>query len=139
MFAGLPGTGIGGIFYLLLTLWMPFNELRLTLEGRSSRERWVFIAKRWAMFALVLAMMWVQVEVMRGLMPAGAPSGSTAAAQSAAAAVGVRVDPSTSSGLMLSTAIWAGMVLIAVIAAVHLVRAVRFYREYFKDLAREFA
>ena len=51
MFAGLPGTGIGGIFYLLLTLWMPVHELYLTARGRSSAERWRFIAYRWAVFA----------------------------------------------------------------------------------------
>ena len=38
--AGLPGTGLGGLFYVLLALWMPVAELYATLRGRSSRERW---------------------------------------------------------------------------------------------------
>ena len=38
--AGLPGTGLGGLFYLLLAFWMPFAELPRTLRGRSSRARW---------------------------------------------------------------------------------------------------
>ena len=40
MIAGLPGTGIGGLFYLLSALLMPFLELLATLRGRSSAERW---------------------------------------------------------------------------------------------------
>lgn len=40
MNAGLPGTGIGGLFYVLLALLMPVRELYLTARGRSSRERW---------------------------------------------------------------------------------------------------
>ncbi len=64
MFAGLPGTGIGGIFYLLLTLWMPVNELYLTAKGRSSLQRWRFIAYRWAVFAFVIALLWVQAAVV---------------------------------------------------------------------------
>jgi hypothetical protein len=35
MIAGIPGTGIGGLFYLLITLWMPFRELYLVLRKRS--------------------------------------------------------------------------------------------------------
>ena len=38
--AGLPGTGLGGLFYVLLALWMPVAELRATLRGESSAARW---------------------------------------------------------------------------------------------------
>lgn len=68
MFAGLPGTGIGGIFYLLLTLWMPVNELYLTARGRSSAERWKFIAYRWAVFAFVIGLLWIQAAVVTALI-----------------------------------------------------------------------
>lgn len=40
MKAGLPGVGIGGLFYVLLVAWMPFREVWLTLQGRSSARRW---------------------------------------------------------------------------------------------------
>jgi hypothetical protein len=40
MTAGLPGTGIGGLFYLLLVFWMPCRELYLLCRGRSSPQRW---------------------------------------------------------------------------------------------------
>ena len=40
MTAGLPGTGIGGLYYLLLVLLMPVRELFLFFRGRSSWPRW---------------------------------------------------------------------------------------------------
>lgn len=46
MNAGLPGTGIGGLFYILLALLMPLRELYLTARGRSSRERWRLVLQQ---------------------------------------------------------------------------------------------
>lgn len=40
MTAGLPGTGIGGLYYLLLVLLMPLRELFLFFRGQSSWPRW---------------------------------------------------------------------------------------------------
>lgn len=44
MTAGLPGTGIGGLFYLLLVFWMPCRELYLLCRRRSNPQRWRDIA-----------------------------------------------------------------------------------------------
>jgi hypothetical protein len=43
MIAGMPGTGIGGLFYFLMALFMPVCELYRTLRGQSSWKRWRFI------------------------------------------------------------------------------------------------
>ncbi len=40
MTAGLPGTGIGGLFYLLLVFMMPCREFYMLCRGRSSPQRW---------------------------------------------------------------------------------------------------
>lgn len=40
MIAGVPGVGITGVFYLILTLLMPLREAWYTLTGRSSLARW---------------------------------------------------------------------------------------------------
>jgi hypothetical protein len=40
MFAGLPGIGVGTLFYVLAALWMPFRELGRTMRGDFSAERW---------------------------------------------------------------------------------------------------
>jgi len=53
--AGLPGTGIGGLFYLLLALWMPVGELWRTVRGRSSRERWRLVGTQFALACAIIA------------------------------------------------------------------------------------
>jgi hypothetical protein len=59
MNAGLPGTGIGGVFYLLCALIMPFIELINLLRGRSSLERWQFIFKQLLMGGGMIGGMWL--------------------------------------------------------------------------------
>jgi hypothetical protein len=59
MTAGMPGTGIGGVFYLASALVMPFIELLRTLRGRSSKERWRLVLRQLAMSALITAGMWL--------------------------------------------------------------------------------
>ena len=55
MNAGLPGTGIGGLFYVLLALLMPVRELYLTARGRSSRERWRLVLQQAAIALGIVA------------------------------------------------------------------------------------
>jgi hypothetical protein len=38
MIAGLPGTGIGGIFYLFIALWMPVNEAINSIRGCANSD-----------------------------------------------------------------------------------------------------
>lgn len=44
--AGLPGTGLGGFFYIFMAFTMPFYELYLTIQGKSSPSRWKLVAKQ---------------------------------------------------------------------------------------------
>lgn len=55
MNAGLPGTGLGGLFYLVLALVMPLREAYLTARGRSSRERWRVVAQQFTIALGILA------------------------------------------------------------------------------------
>lgn len=48
---GLPGTGVGGVFYGLLILWIVIVELCRTIRGASGWARW----RRIAIFAGLLA------------------------------------------------------------------------------------
>jgi len=59
MTAGLPGTGIGGVFYLLSTLLMPIIEIIMTIRGKSSVARWMFVLRQLAMGATILGGMWL--------------------------------------------------------------------------------
>jgi len=54
MNAGLPGTGLGGLFYVLMALWMPFHELVVALRGRRQGGRWGIIGLEVG-FALAIA------------------------------------------------------------------------------------
>jgi hypothetical protein len=40
MTAGVPGFGLGGVFFIISALLAPFRELMMTARGRSSRARW---------------------------------------------------------------------------------------------------
>jgi len=120
MFAGLPGTGVGGIFYLMLSIWMPFNELIRMFRGeKTSLERWAFIGRHWALFSAVIAMIWGQTALMRWLIPASD--------QAAMKAGGRQVPMSdvlgTQTGsMMLSSAVMALTGLVVIVALVHLAR-----------------
>ncbi len=119
MFAGLPGTGIGSVFYLLLTIWMPINEMYLVSRGRSSLERWRFIAMRWVVFAVVLGVIYLQARLMKGLLPQGAAS-----SVELARALGLDAERVAQSGLgtmALATLAACGS-LVLVMALVHTLR-----------------
>jgi hypothetical protein len=55
MKVGLPGVGIGGVYYILLVAWMPIRELWLAWHGRSSARRWRLIAFQTALAAAIVA------------------------------------------------------------------------------------
>ena len=53
---GLPGTGIGGLFYILSALWMPICEVRRRWQGDATRP-WSFLARQFAIAVGVVAAM----------------------------------------------------------------------------------
>src|SRR3954451_22571881 len=54
MGAGIPGTGMATLFYLVSAVLMPVRELVLTSQGRSSWARWRLVCRHLA-FALAMA------------------------------------------------------------------------------------
>ena len=46
MFAGLPGIGVGTLFYVLLAFAMPFTEAIRLMRGQSSFARWRRIVRQ---------------------------------------------------------------------------------------------
>ena len=67
MFAGLPGIGVGTLFYVLSAFWMPFRELPLLLRGQSSVKRWRLIARQ-LVFALSIIVCVAAADVVLGWM-----------------------------------------------------------------------
>lgn len=66
---GLPGTGIGGLFYLMAALMMPLVELRLTLIGRSSLRRWRFVGLQWSIALAIVLSIWGTFEILAYIFP----------------------------------------------------------------------
>ena len=56
MSVGLPGSGIGGVFYLLSALWMPVHNTHRTIRGDQSRVR--VVVRQSVMAALILSALW---------------------------------------------------------------------------------
>jgi hypothetical protein len=46
MFAGLPGIGVGTLFYILMAFWMPIRELGRVIQGTSTLDNWKLIARQ---------------------------------------------------------------------------------------------
>jgi hypothetical protein len=46
MFAGLPGIGVGTLFYVLMAFWMPIRELGRVAQGTSTIENWKLILRQ---------------------------------------------------------------------------------------------
>ncbi len=53
---GMPGTGIGGLFYVLSALWMPICEIWRRSRGDAT-SRWPLVAKQFAIALGVVAAM----------------------------------------------------------------------------------
>lgn len=77
MTAGLPGTGLGGLFYLVLSLLMPLRELYLTTRGRSSRARWRIVSTQLAIALGIIAAMVVSATLALRLASARSTAGDT--------------------------------------------------------------
>ncbi|HEX9348318.1 MAG TPA: tetratricopeptide repeat protein [Gemmatimonadales bacterium] len=74
MIAGLPGTGIGGIFYLASALAMPLREAYRRVRGRSpGRGNWRVVAAQLAIAGGILAAMWVTGWLLGHALAAARP------------------------------------------------------------------
>lgn len=114
MFAGLPGVGLGGLFYVLLVCWMPVRELWRLARGRSSLARWAFVGGQVGLVAGIVAALWAEAWTIRWLIEGV----ETAAGQGGALA--------TVAGRHLPPALaWTPFVLLLLlVGGVHLARLV---------------
>ena len=58
MTVGLPGVGIGGIFYLVSALLMPVRELARVARGERGERRWALVAQQCAIAVGILVALW---------------------------------------------------------------------------------
>jgi hypothetical protein len=68
MTAGLPGFGLGGVFFIISALLAPFGELINSARGRSSRARWVSVGRQ-----LLMAVAMISALEFVGLVSGAGP------------------------------------------------------------------
>jgi len=61
---GLPGTGLGGLFYGLLILWIVLRESWFTIRGASAATRWRAIAAFSGLLGLILLALSLQAAAI---------------------------------------------------------------------------
>jgi hypothetical protein len=113
MTAGLPGTGIGGLFYLLLVCWMPCRELYLLCRGRSNLQRWRDIAFYGSVTVGIVVTTWGEAWLLSQMLTR------------AATAIGV-LKPGMGHGYQVLAAVSILLSfgsLVAVLLSVHVLRA----------------
>ncbi|SRR6266404_5183477 len=74
MIAGLPGTGIGGLFYLLASGWMAFREGWSKLKKRHDLSRSKIVKGQLLLGLVIVAGMWAMGETIGrliSLLPVG--------------------------------------------------------------------
>ena len=73
MFAGLPGIGVGTLFYVLTALWMPFPECVRLVRGTSSAARWRLIVMQFFFALSIIASIALAERVLLWILGAKAP------------------------------------------------------------------
>jgi hypothetical protein len=68
--AGLPGLGLGGLFFVLLALLAPFVELIRTTRGRSSVAAWRVVGRQFALALTMVAAVELTLRLLYALADA---------------------------------------------------------------------
>src|SRR5919106_471672 len=76
MSAGLPGLGLGGLFFVLLALLAPFVELIRTTRGRSSVAAWRAVGRQFALALTMVAAVELTLRLLYALADATGPAGA---------------------------------------------------------------
>jgi hypothetical protein len=66
--AGLPGAGIGGLFYFCLVFLMPVRELYLTARGRSSLARWKHVGFQFCLVLTIFTALWADAWAIKSTL-----------------------------------------------------------------------
>ncbi len=64
MTVGLPGTGIGAVFYILLAIYMPLFQLRRVLKGTNKARHWKTLASALSLSAIILLSLYAEARLL---------------------------------------------------------------------------
>jgi len=128
MFAGLPGIGVGTLFYVLIALWMPVREIAFVFRGESSWARWRLIITQLVFAAGIVASVAAADQLLVWMLGGGTPRG-VGPARWMNDELGVRAPHS-----ILAAPIAASVLLLgAVLLSVQVARLVAKVRLHFKS------
>jgi len=113
MFAGLPGIGVGTLFYVLAALFMPVHELARVFRGTSSAARWRRILLQWVYAFSIIGSIFIADRVMLAALGGYTP-GSVGPAHPLHGELGARAPHSFLAAPMTASLILLGAVLVAV-------------------------
>src|SRR3712207_6267453 len=118
---GMPGTGLGGIFYALLILWITVRELWRLARGVSGSSNWHRIGELAAILAGIIAVFWGVGWLIKAVADATLSGG--AAMPKAVAAQNKAIE-----ALIPSVALLPILILAFLIGGLHLLRLVLRWR-----------
>lgn len=118
MTAGLPGVGIGGIFYLASAIMMPVRSCYAVLTGRAHEARWRVALRQAAIAGGILVALWITGLALGWIIATAFPH-AMIASSSGVAATHVRNVVRTSA-LLLSLGTLAAVLLFVQILRVAL-------------------
>jgi hypothetical protein len=75
MFAGLPGIGVGTLFYVLIAIWMPIREIAVVMRGESSWARWRLIGTQLVFACGIMASVAFADRLLLGMLGGGRSRG----------------------------------------------------------------
>lgn len=75
MSAGLPGLGLGGLFFILSALALPLFELARTARGESSAQSWLAVARQFGLAVAMIAAIDAVFRLLDALVAGDAPGG----------------------------------------------------------------
>ena len=104
MIPGLPGAGIGGLFYLLVALFSPVWETVRLLRGNAAPRQWMVVLRLFALALSIMVAMWFTAWIVVAVFSLAAHADEGGTASSAAAvsqAIGRRMAVLTASTLAL--------------------------------------
>jgi len=78
MSVGLPGSGIGGVFYLLSAMWMPMHSAQRSVRGKQ--PQWRVMARQTLLATLIIGALWGTGFVIDLVLTGASASGSLRAA-----------------------------------------------------------
>lgn len=88
---GLPGSGLGGVFYILLVFWMVVRECWLLVRSASHPSRWRKIASLGLLATAIVSALWLEGWLLSWLFVQPSIAAVFAAITGSALNVGIAV------------------------------------------------